>query len=220
MSCCTVEGTDKIFSRQANRYARKFRKNGLDRPQRLIVQRLERFGVEGKSVLEIGCGVGGLLLALLEKGGRSACGVEISEGMIAKARELARESGVSERVSYVQGDFVPSYANVPQADIVVMDKVLCCYPDPKMLIERSTVKAGVLYAVSYPRESWLSKLFFTTSERLGTLLRWSFHPFYHEPRELEALIRRQGMEEVDSRATPMWQVKMFQRKKGVSPASQ
>ena len=49
------------------------------------------------------------------------------------------------------------------------------------------------------------------SEFVGRTLRWSFHPFYHEPAELDDMIRTQGVEEVDSRTTPIWQIKIFKR---------
>ena len=212
MACCTTEGTDRMFSKQADHYAKKFRKKGLDRPQRLIVEVLEQLGVAGRSILEIGCGVGGLHLSLLQKGGSFALGVEVSGGMIAKARELARELGFYERASYVQGDFVSTCNELSTTDIVVLDKVLCCYANPKVLIERSAAKANMLYAISYPRDAWIARLFFGSTERLGTLLRWSFHPFYHQPAEIEAIVREQGLEEVNSKVTPLWQVRVFRRR--------
>ena len=220
MACCTLEGTDKLFSSQADRYARKFRKKGLDRAQRAIMRVLEQRGLRGRSVLEVGCGVGGLILSLLRKGGSSGVGFEISQGMIAKAKELARESGVSERVTYVQGDFVSHGVDVPMADIVVLDKVLCCYPDPDVLIERSSAKAAIFYAVSYPRDAVMARSYFTATERLGTMLKWSFHPFYHKPRDLDELIFRQGWEEMDAETTPMRQVKVFRRRNGRGRTSQ
>ena len=213
MACCTLEGTDKMFSSQAKRYAKRFRRRGLDRAQRYVVAELERFGVEGTSILEIGCGIGGLHLTLLRKGAASAFGVEISGGMIAKARELAIELNVSERTKYLQGDFVSAHGEIPSADIVVMDKVLCCYADPNLLIQRSAVRANAFYAVSYPRDRWLARIGFGSSQRIGKLLRWSFHPFYHEPSELDRMVQQQGLREVASQTTPIWQVKVFRREK-------
>lgn len=211
MACCTLEGTDKMFSNHAKRYAKKFKRRGLDKAQRSIVSALEAFGVEGRSILEIGCGVGGLHLTLLEKGATSAFGVEASGGMIAKAKELAAELGASERVAYLQGDFVSANGEVPSADIVVMDKVLCCYSDAKSLIVRSAAKANMIFAVSYPRDAWLARIGFTSMEKLGSLLRWSFHPFYHEPSELDRMIQGQGLKPVAAQTTPIWQVKIFNR---------
>ena len=215
MACCTLEGTDKMFSRQSRYFAKKFRRKGLDRAQRCIVEEIEKIGIKGRSVLEIGCGVGGLHLTLLKKGASSAFGVEASGGMIAKATELAAELGVSARVAYLQGDFASLNGEVPSADIVVLDKVLCCYPDPESLIVRSVAKARTAYVVSYPRDALLARIGFTSMEKLGILLRWSFHPFYHEPSELERLVQQQGMKAVASQTSPIWQVSIFRREEKI-----
>ena len=211
MGCCTTDGTDKMFSTHAARYARKFRKNGLDRAQRKILKELEIAGLQGKSILEVGCGVGGLHLTLLKKGAGSAVGIDLSQGMIEEAKKLAREHGVDERASYTQGDLVTGNGNIHARDIVILDKVLCCYADPEMLVEISAAKAGELYAVSYPRDSWLAAAGFTCIQWIGTALRWSFHPYYHHPGWLDRLITQQEMQEIGAGTTPIWQIKLFRR---------
>lgn len=214
MGCCTVEGTGRMFTRQANWYARKFRRKGLDSAQRVIVASLERAGLQGKSILEIGCGVGSLHLSLLQRGASSACGVEISSGMIAKAKELADELGFGERVSYWQGDVVNANGEVDSGDVVVMDKVICCYANPDLLLHTSTAKAKRYYVISYPRNGMLAKIGFGGMEALGSLFRWSFHPFYHSPTRIVEIVRGAGFEEADEATTPIWQIKMFERSRG------
>lgn len=215
MGCCTTDGTDRIFSAQARRYARKFRRKGLDRAQREILRALAVVGVENRSILEVGCGVGGLHLNLLKSGARTALGVDLSTGMIEEAKKLAREFGVIERASYWQGDLVVSNGAIPQSDIVILDKVLCCYADPRALIEISAGKAGMLYAVSYPRNAWLATIGFTISQWIGTLFRWSFHPYYHKPAWLDELVKQQGLQEIAAGTTPIWQIRLFGRMKRV-----
>ena len=200
-----------MFSRQARRYAKRFRTKGLDRAQRIILNQLLAVGIEGGSVLEVGCGVGGLHISLLMNGAGSATGVDLSEGMINEAKQLSNEFGVADKVNYLCGDLVSTDGEAKAADIVVLDKVLCCYVDPKTLIKRSTSKTNWLYAVSYPRGALLARIGFVTLQSLGTWLRWSFHPFYHEPLSLIAAIKREGFLEIGSGATLIWQVKLFRR---------
>ena len=209
MSCCTVAGTSKYFSRSAGYYARKFRRRGLDAPQRILVKALRSLGLHAKTVLEIGCGVGGLHLTLLREGAASAFGVEVSDGMIEKAQELASEMGFTSRVAYRVGDFAETNGSVPRSDIVVMDKVLCCYADPGALTRKSAAKCGEVFAVSYPRNAILPRLWFTFTAQIGKILRWSFHPLYHEPADLDAAILAEGFREVYSGTTVVWQVKVF-----------
>lgn len=211
MSCCTVEGTEKFFSKGASSYAKKFRRHGLDRSQRLIAENLATRGLSNQTLLEIGCGVGALHLTLLKRGAAGATGVEISGRMIDKARELAAELNVAERVTYRVGDFVPMSATLPQGDAVILDKVICCYADPVELIASSSAKARVWYAVSYPRNTMLAKALFKFSGVISELLRGSFSPLYYETSMIETTIERNGFAEVYSGTTPVWQVKVYRR---------
>ena len=211
MSCCATEGTDKFFSRQARRFARRFRRRGLDKPSRLIVKGLLSRGIAGKSLLDIGCGVGGLHLTLLQKGASYAQGVELAEGMLNAARLLAEELGFKERVRYQKGDFVSMDGDVAPADVVVLDKVICCYPDFEDLIVKSTGKARSLYAVSYPRDAFFPRLGFRSGALLGKILKWSFSPYYHDPVLIDGAIRGCGLKEVFSEKTFVWKVKVFTR---------
>jgi 2-polyprenyl-3-methyl-5-hydroxy-6-metoxy-1,4-benzoquinol methylase len=211
MSCCTTHGTNTFFSKNAKRYVKQFRRRGVDKPSRLILDALVSLGVESQSLLEIGCGVGGLHLTLLKRGASKAQGVEVSEGMLAAARELAAEMGVREKVEYLQGDFVDLNGRVKSADVVILDKVVCCYQLPDGLIARATEKSASLLAVSYPRNGLLARLGFTSMEFLGEVLGWSFHPYYHDPEMLDAAIGAAGFAEVYAGCTLIWQVKLFKR---------
>ena len=212
MTCCSTEGTNKFFSKSANHYAKRFRKKGLDAAQNLLASGLRSLGIRSKSLLEIGCGVGGLHLTLLKEGASSSVGVEISEGMLAKAKEIAGEMGLAERARYHVGDFMSTNGSIPPAHIVILDKVVCCYAEPGELMQKSSGKAMELYAVSYPRDSFLAKFLFTSSAFIGTVLRWSFHPYYHQTSFLENTITGCGFEEVFSDTTVIWQVKIFKRR--------
>lgn len=211
MSCCSTDGANKFFSRNANKYAKQFRKKGLDKASSLIVSSLERLGLSGKSVLDVGCGVGGVHLTLLKSGASSAFGVDVAGGMLSKASEIAKELGFAEKVRYHQGDFVQTNGEIADADIVVLDKVLCCHTDAGTLIAMSTGRCREVYAVSYPRDSFLARLTFKTSAYVGRVLKWSFHPVYHEPAMLDATIVSAGFKETSSANTIIWQIKVFRR---------
>ncbi len=209
MSCCTVEGTAKFFTRNARVAMKRFRKKGLDRAQTVILHGLKQLGFEGKTVMDIGCGVGGLHLTLLQQGMTSAVGVDLSDGMIEGARELAAELRLGGRTKYHVADFATAADSFERSDVVILDKVLCCYEDPGGLIEKSVGKTVHLYAVSYPRNSILAKSSFKFSGLIARLLRQSFQPLYHDTAMLEDTITRQGMEERFSGTTPIWQVKVY-----------
>lgn len=106
MNCCTLESTNKFFNTQAGSMLRRFKRRGLRVEQRLLVQGIRRSGLTPSDILEIGCGVGALHLTLLQDGAAAATGIDISEKMIAAARQLAAELRLHQRTRYQQGDFL------------------------------------------------------------------------------------------------------------------
>lgn len=101
-----------------------YRKNGLGQRALAVIEFLQERGLEGKSVLDIGSGIGALHMELLLAGAERATGVDASPTNIAAARELADEMGVADRVEERQGDFVDLQDTVPQADIVTLDRAI------------------------------------------------------------------------------------------------
>ena len=211
MTCCSTDGANRFFSKGAKRYAKTFRKKGPDKASSFLIASLTQLGLASKSILDIGCGVGNVHLTLLKNGAASAFGVDVAEGMLSKAKELAAERGLAEKVAYHLGDVTKANGSIPPSDIVVLDKVLCCSGEPETLIRESTGRCRELYAATYPRNSLVARVAFRTPELLGRLLRWSFHPYYHEPASLDDAIVRSGFVEVSSATTIIWQMKVFRR---------
>ena len=117
--CCTpspgTEGTNKFFSKQATRYMKKFRKKGLAKEQRYLIEGILSAGISGTSVLEIGCGVGGVHLTLLNHGASSATGIDIAEGMLNGAKELAREMNLGDRAKlFLAGRLAECFKDLPE----------------------------------------------------------------------------------------------------------
>ncbi len=217
MSCCctpdgaALEGTDKFFNTQASRYKKYFKKKGLHKEQKYLVEGIRRSGVKDAEILEIGCGVGGLHLSLLKEGAARAAGFDISANMIATARSLAIEMGMQERTRYWHGDFVALHETAPMADITILDKVICCYENAPELITRSTAKTRRLYAVSYPRPNVLVRLAFRCMKLFLNFFRAAFHPYYHEPAYIQNWIAAAGFEKVYENETFIWLIQVFQR---------
>ena len=177
-----------------------------------MVAGIRQGGINDAEILEIGCGVGGLHLSLLKAGAAKATGFDISEKMIATARALSVELGLEERTQYWHGDFVAMHAQAPSVEVTVLDKVICCYPNALELISRSTAKTRRLYAVSYPRPSPFVRFGFRSLKILLKLLRETFHPYYHEPEQIQNWIVENGFEKIYEKTTTIWLIQVFQRK--------
>ena len=128
--CCTPKGYRTIFSeKSAEAEARRYRRQGLDKLSRRIAELLKERGVEGRTMLEVGGGVGAIEIELLKAGVTHAVNVELTPTYEEAAGELLRETGLADRVERRVMDFVETGAEVEAADFVVLNRVICCYPD-------------------------------------------------------------------------------------------
>jgi SAM-dependent methyltransferase len=102
----------------------------------------------GKTVLELGCGRGGLLLGLVQAGVVSATGLDLSATSIDVARGRFEQAQLSDRAHLSVGDA----ADVPLEphDWVILDRVICCYPDVERLLANTLPAATQIYAFTVP----------------------------------------------------------------------
>jgi hypothetical protein len=142
-----------MFSRKsAARDARAFRERGLNKTSRTLVELAG--DVSGETVLDVGGGVGAIGLTLLERGAARATNVELSGGYEDAARELASERDVSARIDRRIADFVESDSAIAEHDVVVLHRVVCCYPDLDGLMDTSARHARRALVLTYPQQRW------------------------------------------------------------------
>jgi magnesium-protoporphyrin O-methyltransferase len=214
-SCCPTSssaGTDKFFSKNSKKYIKRFRKKGLAKEQRFLLEGISRSSFTGKTILDIGCGVGGLHLTMLTQGATSAHGIDMSEGMLANARQLSAEMGFGKSTTYLHGDFVEQSSATPRSDIVIMDKVVCCYGDLDVLLERSMEKANSVYALTFPRDRFLVRTVAQSAILFGKLFHWSFSPFWHDWGNMIQMICDNGFNKDYQNQTFLWTVCVFRRR--------
>ena len=206
--CCSAPYAKLFGHKQARKDARRFRRKGLDSTARRFVDALAARGIEGASVLEVGGGVGGVEIELLRAGADRAANVELSPEYEEEAGALLREAGFEGRVDRRIGDFVAD--GVPPADVVVMHRVVCCYPDEEALVGAAAEHSRRLLALSFPRNSWHLRPICAACD-LG--LRVVFHlRFYARPREAvlaPALAR--GFRVVDEHSGAFWRYAVLER---------
>lgn len=165
---------------------------------------LKQIGFVGQSILEIGCGVGSFHLTMLDSGATHAIGVDLSEPMLAEARILANEMGHEGDTVYRSGDFSVVESEIEQADVTVLDKVVCCYPDAERLIRLSIGKTRRTYALTYPRINVLTRLAFTCAQAGLWLVRSKFRPYLHDPSDIERWISENGFKKAHEASGPFW----------------
>lgn len=213
MSACCSGGYERFFGKRvARRDARRYRRRGLDRTGQRLVDELAARDVGGASILEPGGGVGALDLELLKRGAGHATVIELSHGYDAEAASLAREVGLTERIERRHGDFVEQTTLVDDADVVVMHRVVCCYPDAEQLVGAASGHARRLLALSFPRDTWWLRWGSRCANVFFRLIG-GIETYIHPPAVVERAAVSAGLTTlVHEPAGRVWRVAVFERR--------
>lgn len=218
MGCCTVptQDTDQFFSRLAGLHRLRFRIFGFEDTQRHLLEGIQQTGLSGATVLEIGCGPGYLHQALLKAGARRAVGVDLSERMLHEARHLADAAGLAGRTEYRKGDFVALAPHLSSADITILDKVVCCYPDVEALLRCSLDKTCRVYALTFPQDRSLTRMGVAVMARWLQILGSEFRTYVHPPQKIRNEITARGFQRHYVQDSRLWMTEVYVRASPVS----
>lgn len=210
--CCEPRGCEKFFGDAfARRVAKRYRKRGLDKTAGRIVAFLEREGVETATVLEIGGGVGEIQVELLERGAATATGLELSPGYDAEAERLVAEKGLTGRVQRRLLDLAAEPTAVEPADVVVLHRVVCCYPDYERLLGAAADLCRSRLAFSHPPRTVGSRAVVATQNALFALGRKEFRTFAHPPEAMVDVVASRGLKPVFAHPGWVWHVEGLAR---------
>jgi 2-polyprenyl-3-methyl-5-hydroxy-6-metoxy-1,4-benzoquinol methylase len=192
--CCDRAGYQATFSnRFARRMARRYQRHGLNRTQERLVGFLVERGIDGATVLEIGGGVGDLQVELLRRGAASVTNLEISTSYEEEAHQLLKHSGMTERVTRRFIDIATAPDEVGQADVVVLHRVVCCYPDYQRLLAAAGSHARRLLVFSHPPRNPATRFMIGGENLLRRLRRNDFRAFVHPPEAMVEVLQAQGL---------------------------
>src|SRR5262245_36038484 len=212
MPSCQCEGIEIQFdSREAASKLADYRKHGPIPSTRLLIAALLDAGVQDRTLLDIGGGIGAVQVELLKAGARSAVSVDASTAYLDAARQEAGRQGLADRIEYRAGDFVELAEDIQPADVVTLDRVICCYHDMPALVGRSADRARQLYALVYPREAAWVRLGLRVENLLQRLKRSPFRVFAHPTAAVEAVLRDRGLRRQFHRYSSFWQIAVYGR---------
>ena len=206
--CCV----NTFSTKEAEADLKRYRRHGAEGVTRALVEAIKAEGVQGRSLLDVGGGIGAIQLELLAAGLARSESVDATEDYVSVARDEAVRIGYGDRSSHRCGTLTELAADVAAADIVTLDKVVCCDPDLHALLAAVASKANRMVGLIYPRVTWWNRLAARALAAWGRVTRdptrWHFHP----DAQIDGLLRNAGFERRDVDRTLIWQVVLFVRR--------
>lgn len=210
--CCNARGCDRFFGRRFARHvAKRYRKRGLDKTASRMLTFLDERGIAGASVLEVGGGIGEIQIELLKRGAAQAVNLELSPGYDEEASILLRENGLEDRVERRLHDIAADPAAVEPADVVVLHRVVCCYPDYERLLQAAAEHAQRLLVFSYPPRNVVSRLIVALENLVFGLLRREYRAFAHPTEAMLDVLSANGLRPTYAHRGLAWQVTGLER---------
>jgi 2-polyprenyl-3-methyl-5-hydroxy-6-metoxy-1,4-benzoquinol methylase len=213
MVCCTgyCAAEAQFNSKMAKRDLRRYPRRGADATTRLILTELRRWPLEGRHLLDIGGGIGVISGELADTTVASAVTVEASPAYLEVARREVGPKYGSRSTQFVLGDFAVIAGTLPDADMVTLDRVVCCYPDPEALLGAAAAKTRQVLAFTYPRDRWYVRAMFALGNFWLRLTRKKFRAFVHGPERMAAVLEAAGLVRATQRNTLVWMLDLYHR---------
>jgi len=214
VTCCAVfdETVDQQFTvKKAKQELERYRQKGPGPTARLLLKGLTQAGVIQGALLDVGAGVGALTFELLDRGIDRAVIVEASAGYAMAASDESVRRGRTTHVELTRGDFVQVGTALPMAQVVTLDRVVCCYPVYEPLLSEALRHTERALALSYPRDRWDVRAVMRLDSALRSR-RNRFKTFVHPETQIRDLITRAGFDLVFRKHTFAWSADVFVRR--------
>lgn len=210
MDRCGCDDAFAIFDRaSAERDRERYRKKGPDQTTRMLLELLEPFAATGGTLLDVGGGIGVIDNELLRSGLGHAVLVDASAPSLDVARAVARERGTLDRLEIMEGDFVRRADAVEAADIVTLDRVVCCYPHAEALVSLAASRTRRAMGLVLPRDGWLTRLAVRVVNLGFRIRRSAYRSYGHANADIDRFAARHGLRPRAERTTWMWRVVVF-----------
>jgi magnesium-protoporphyrin O-methyltransferase len=211
-SCCRAGSCERFFKPSvARRSLETYRRKGLDALERQMVASASTGTLDGLRVLEIGGGIGRIQAELLDAGAGEGEIVELVSAYGPYARELAREKSLEARTSFHVLDILEEPDGVEPADVVILNRVVCCSPDGVALAAAAGRLARRALVLSFPRDVFWVRAGVRMLNASLWLTRNPFRVYVHRPAALFAAAEAEGVHVREGDQGAFWQWATMQR---------
>jgi hypothetical protein len=209
---CDCGCTPNLFSdREAAKDLKRYLEKGPDATTRALIDAIVADGVAGSTVLDVGGGIGAIQLELLGAGAARAEAVDASKAYIETAIAEAERRGYGDRTTGRIGNFVELATSIEPADVVTLDRVVCCYPDVDALLGAAADKATRLVGLVYPRDIWWNRVVGRVMNAMGWLTRDPTRWYLYRSAQVDGIMRRAGFTGREITRDWIWQVVLYRR---------
>jgi 2-polyprenyl-3-methyl-5-hydroxy-6-metoxy-1,4-benzoquinol methylase len=211
MVCCSryCAAEVQFDGKVAERDLRRYRHRGATGITKLMLTELRRW--QGAEMLDVGGGIGVISMELADSGMATATVVEASPAYLEVARNEVGARYGSRPTQFVLGDFSAVANTLMDADVVTLDRVVCCYPDAEALLRSAAIRARRLVAFSYPRDRWYMRVTTALQNWWRRLKGNPFRTFVHPPRRMAAVLEAAGFVRIARQGTFVWVLDLYHR---------
>ncbi len=209
---CDCGSANVFTNREADADLKRYLREGPTKSTRTLIEALVAEGLDGATLLDIGAGIGAIQLELLAAGVSSARSVDATEAYVTVAQHEAERRGFGDRIDGRVGDFVTLAPDIEAADVVTLDKVVCCYADMPALLGRAAERARRMVGVVYPRQTWWNHLASSAFEAWGRLTRDPTRWRLHRTADLDRVMSGAGFERHDVARDFIWHIVLYRKR--------
>jgi len=214
MACCSGYcAAQERFSRKvADRDLKRYRRSGADKTTQLLLEEIRCWPLEGRRLMDVGGGIGVIGAELASNGLASLTMVDASPSYLEVAQNELGQRYRARAAEFIQGDFAAIADTLGDADIVTLDRVVCCYPEMETLLGRAAAKTRQILAFTYPRDRWYVRIFVSLENFFQWLKRSKFRAFVHSPERMGAVLEAAEFLHAKRRETLTWVLDVYRRK--------
>jgi len=195
----------------AERDLRRYQRHGPDVSTRILLSELRRWPLQGLRLLDVGGGSGVIAVELAGAGLASVTLADASAAYLEVARRLLASRDASCPAQFILGDFAVTADSLPDADIVTLDRVVCCYPDVEVLLRGAAARARRMVAFTYPRDRWYMHAAVVLENSWYRLRENPFRAFVHSPQRMASVLESAGFVRAARHATLQWALDLYRR---------
>jgi len=177
----------------------------------MLLAELRRWLLPGLHLLDVGSGIGVIAVELARVGLASITLADASAGYLEAARRHLASRDASLPAQFFLGDFAATADPLPDADIVTLDRVVCCYPNVEALLRVAAARARQMIAFTYPRDTWYVRAGVVLENSWYWLKRDTFRAFLHSPERMASILEAAGFVRTARHAALQWALDLYRR---------